>query len=199
MAFDSSRSFFTVAWEGRGAGTTGWDVFARQFDVQTGLPLGDEVRLNSILEGDQRRPALAPLPEGGIAVAWEGPDADGSGIYFRKWGSGLKPLSKEIPAKVLTPGAQTHPAVGHPLRCLLSLLGKRWRGRPRRPLHPELRQEPQPRKPGRTADQHRGARIAALAWAVGARGVPRASSGFAETRLSHILLADSYFTKGDLA
>jgi hypothetical protein len=112
VAYDPLGSFFTVAWESQGTGTTGWDVLARQFDAGTGAPLAGEVRLNATLAGDQRHPALALLPGGGLATAWEGPDTDGTGIYLREWTSALTPTSGEVAANTISAGLQAHPALG---------------------------------------------------------------------------------------
>src|SRR5436305_7152134 len=93
VAYDPSGLFFTVVWESRGPGTTGWDVLARQFNAGTGAPLGGDVRLNATLAGDQRHPALALQPGGSLAVAWEGPDGDGTGVVLRAFASSLAPSS----------------------------------------------------------------------------------------------------------
>ena len=45
-------------------------------------------------------------------MAWEGPDADGTGIYFREWTSALTPTSSEVAANSVAAGFQAHPALG---------------------------------------------------------------------------------------
>jgi hypothetical protein len=112
VAYDPSGAFFTVVWESLGSGTTGWDVLARQIDATTGAPLAAEVRLNATSAGDQRHPALALLPGGGLAAAWEGPDASGIGIFLHTFSSALTSTSAEVAANAGTAGFQAHPSLG---------------------------------------------------------------------------------------
>ena len=62
---------FAVVWTGAtGTGATG--VFAREFDA-AGARLDGATRVDAAADGPQGRPAAAPLPGGGFAVAWDGP------------------------------------------------------------------------------------------------------------------------------
>jgi|GEM_PF-6199676 hypothetical protein len=94
---------FAVAWEGPG---TGLDVYLREFDP-TGLPYGDEMVVNQTLAGDQGDPDLA-CNEAAMIVVWEGQDASGSGVYFRRVSS---PVGNETRANVGTAGDQDDASV----------------------------------------------------------------------------------------
>ena len=112
VLYDPTGTFFTVVWESQGPGTTGWDILARQWNASTAAPLTADVRLNATSAGDQRHPALALLPGGGLAVAWEGPDASGSGIFLHTFSNALTSTSAEVAANTTTAGFQAHPALG---------------------------------------------------------------------------------------
>jgi hypothetical protein len=85
---------FVVIWESAGGGDSGQDIFGQRFDAG-GAAVGDEFRLNASTSGDQGRPSVAGLPQGGFAVSWitsysGAPDA---GVYLRQFNSEGNALS----------------------------------------------------------------------------------------------------------
>ncbi len=53
------------------------DIFARRFDGQ-GQPVGDQVQLNTYVQGKQRYPDVAVAADGSFIAAWESEDQDGA-------------------------------------------------------------------------------------------------------------------------
>lgn len=47
----------------------------------------------------------------GFAVVWEGPDADGRGIFYRVYAGNGNPVTSQLPANFITAGDQTAPTV----------------------------------------------------------------------------------------
>ena len=68
---------FVVAWEG--PGNEGIDVYARLFDAH-GVPVGDEVRVNTALTGQRAFPRAAVARDGSFIVVWEDSGADATGM-----------------------------------------------------------------------------------------------------------------------
>jgi len=74
---------FVVVWEhdtGDPNATT--DIFARQFDSK-GLPVGDQIQLNSYIQGRQRYPDVAVAADGSFIATWESQGQEGTsyGIF----------------------------------------------------------------------------------------------------------------------
>ena len=63
---------FLAVWEGEGDGADGFDAYARLLDAD-GQPVGPQMRINSTLAGDQRRPQPATGADGQHLVVWYGP------------------------------------------------------------------------------------------------------------------------------
>ena len=57
-----------VTWEGRGVGDHN-GIFMRRFSADGA---SDEARVNQTTSGDQSRPVVAAVPDGGIVFAWQG-------------------------------------------------------------------------------------------------------------------------------
>lgn len=73
VAVDGTGNF-VVTWEsgsyyGDGPDGSGAAVRARHF-APTGVPIGDEVQVNTYTTGTQSSPAIAPAPQGAFVVAW---------------------------------------------------------------------------------------------------------------------------------
>jgi len=73
---------------------------------------GDEVRVNTIVAGDQSYPSVARLNDGGWIVAWQGRDAEGTGIYMQRYDArGTRVYASDVPVNVETAGEQYPPVV----------------------------------------------------------------------------------------
>src|SRR5687768_8111076 len=73
-------------------------------------PAGGEFLVNVTTDSDQTTPAVSAAADGGFLVAWRGPDADGSGVYARRYDASGGPLGGEFPVNTHTPLDQTKPA-----------------------------------------------------------------------------------------
>jgi hypothetical protein len=78
---------FVVAWRQiRGPdGSLSPGIFARRFDAG-GNRLGEEIEVNTFVEGRQKRPSVSMDGEGSFVVAWEGSDVEGPGFDPRPVG-----------------------------------------------------------------------------------------------------------------
>jgi Ca2+-binding RTX toxin-like protein len=82
-----SSGGFVVAWESDGHDGDGAGIYAQRFDVG-GNAVGDELRINSGTDGDQREPDVAATSDGGFVVTWKSNALDGSdsGVYAKRFG-----------------------------------------------------------------------------------------------------------------
>ena len=71
-----------VVWQARGLDGQDWGVFGRRFDAAA-RPMGREFRINSHVDGDQIRPAVAMDDEGGFVVVWASAQPNQSGWRLR--------------------------------------------------------------------------------------------------------------------
>jgi hypothetical protein len=113
-ALDETNEF-VVVWEGLDADNRG--IFLQRFS-QSGMPLGAEVPVNTITAGDQIAPKVAAsgrdLDVGDqniFAVVWQGPDADGSGIWVRRFDDSGAPLDTDELVNLTTAQNQQLPDV----------------------------------------------------------------------------------------
>src|SRR6185503_15317187 len=58
-------------------------VYAQRYDA-AGVPQGGEFLVNNTTLGNQSKPQVAMDAAGDFVVAWESPDAAGSGIFARR-------------------------------------------------------------------------------------------------------------------
>ena len=85
IAADSNTtSRFVIAWQG--PGSDGEDIYA-QFYSDNAQPDGAEITVNTTVAGDQTNPDVDVSDNFGrlATFAWEGPDADGTGIHARNF------------------------------------------------------------------------------------------------------------------
>ncbi|MBM4397429.1 MAG: putative metal-binding motif-containing protein, partial [Deltaproteobacteria bacterium] len=107
-AYDSG---YVAAWRSRGSDSDG-GVFARRFSL-TATAIGSEFRVHSATTGDQRAPALASLPDGRFAVAWQGPgDGAGNAVFVKRYKLDGT-FSADARVNTYTTGDQTRPSVAY--------------------------------------------------------------------------------------
>jgi len=109
IAMDDAGNM-VITWDGFDQDGDGWGVFGRLLD-DLGNPTTAEFQINQETLGDQRDSAVAMLPDGRFAVAWEGQDASGSGIFLRTFDADGIALSSEARVNVETDSYQTDPAI----------------------------------------------------------------------------------------
>ncbi len=92
----NGRGEFVIVWESRTDpdDVNEREVFGQRFD-NLSQPLGDEFQLNTVVEGDQRYPAVAMRQDGQFVAAWQSYGQDGSryGIFGQM---GPKPGSADF-------------------------------------------------------------------------------------------------------
>jgi hypothetical protein len=99
---------FAVAFTGRlGPLGSQQDVFARRYD-ESGIPQGDEFRVNTFTSDHQRRAAIAMTPSGAFVVAWESLSQDTANfysMYAQAYDAGGQPVGGElrVSASPITP------------------------------------------------------------------------------------------------
>ena len=86
---------FTVVWQSAEQDGSGYGVFARQFAADS-TPIAAEFQVNSATTGNQGAPSIAMNPvSGAITVVWQGPDAQGTGIFSQRFNADGSPLGAE--------------------------------------------------------------------------------------------------------
>lgn len=102
---------FIVAWASREQDGSAAGIFAQRFDA-SGLRLGGEFQVNSLVEGSQFDPAIATDGSGRFVVLWEGPDGDtlGSGVRGQRFDSLGDSLGPEFQVNSYLPGDQNYAA-----------------------------------------------------------------------------------------
>lgn len=106
---------FVVVWEsenGPGPDTSVTAVQARRLSA-TGVPLGDQMQLNTLVDGRQQAPDVAFLPDGTWLAAWQsqdsaGTDGDSYSIQLRRF-DGATPLGAEVQVNTTVAGSQDEP------------------------------------------------------------------------------------------
>jgi hypothetical protein len=115
VATAPNGSFFVVVWasfpvmgppqDGSGSG-----VFARIYDA-TGAPVTGEIQINTTTLGDQSFPAV-DANNTSFVVAWEGPDADDTGIFAQRLDATGTLVGPELELPGDATGEQRRPDVG---------------------------------------------------------------------------------------
>ncbi|WP_298938588.1 hypothetical protein, partial [uncultured Ruegeria sp.] len=103
---------FVVSWESTGYGADWGNVHLQRYDAG-GVALGDEVQVNATTAGEQDRPSIAALPDGGYVVSWvsDGQDGDGRGIYLQRYHVAGVAVGGEVQVNATTAGSQSLPSV----------------------------------------------------------------------------------------
>jgi len=86
------------------------DILARRLDPLGGSA-GDEFQVNILREGNQTEPAVATNPQGGFAVAWQGPGLDEEDVFLRLFDPNGTPTTDELLINSRTAGRQIYPSI----------------------------------------------------------------------------------------
>jgi hypothetical protein len=104
---------FVVTWEDDQDGNGFYQIMARGFSANGGSRFND-ITVNSVDDGQQRRPAIAMDAVGRFVVAWED-DQDGNG-FFQILARGFEPAGTasfaDITVNTVSDGQQLKPAIG---------------------------------------------------------------------------------------
>nr|WP_286186698.1 S8 family serine peptidase [Geitlerinema sp. P-1104] len=76
-------------------------------------PYGDEFRVNTHTDGNQRYSSVTDLPDGGFVVTWSSSSTDGSGtnVYGQRYDSDGNPLGSEFQVNTYTDDRQRYSSV----------------------------------------------------------------------------------------
>jgi len=85
------------------------DIVARRLD-ETGTPVGDELIVNVLTEGNQTEPAAAMDRQGRLAVAWQGPATD-EDSFLRVYNPQDIPVADDLLVNLRVAGRQLHPRI----------------------------------------------------------------------------------------
>ena len=98
---------FLAAWTSDDQDGDQSGVFAQVFD-EFGRPKGDEFQVNTYTAGDQQRPRVAALSNGGFVVVYESMLQDGSswGVFVRRYDSDGNPVGAESQVNTNTTNQQ---------------------------------------------------------------------------------------------
>jgi hypothetical protein len=103
-----------VVWSSLGQDGSGLGVYARRYSA-SGDALGEEFRVNTIVDGDQNDPSVSSDVEGNFVVVWESEAQDGNaaGVFGRRYGSTGEPLGDEFQVNVYSTSRQVGPSVSY--------------------------------------------------------------------------------------
>ncbi len=103
---------FVVTWQSDGQDGNGFGVYGQRYDV-TGVPIGDEFRINTYTNNYQTNPSVAALAHGGFVVTWQsgyGQDGSDYGVYGRQYNTVGVP-GNEFQVNTYINDAQAFPSV----------------------------------------------------------------------------------------
>lgn len=111
IAMDADGDF-VITWTGIGQDGSGQGVYAQRYD-STGVPQGEEFRVNSYTTGNQWRPAIAMSDAGDFVITWEGDNQDGSGtgIFAQRYNAAGVPQGSEFQVNTYATGHQWLPHI----------------------------------------------------------------------------------------
>jgi hypothetical protein len=106
------KSGYVVAWASNGQDKSGFGVYAQRY-TSSGAKAGTEFLVNTVKTGDQSRPAVAGLTNGGFVAVWQsnGEDKSGLGIYGQRYTAFGTKSGTEFKINKTTTGHQSLPAV----------------------------------------------------------------------------------------
>ena len=101
-----------ISWSSLGQDGDGWGVYARQYDL-TGIPQGDEFRVNTWTFNDQQQPAVAMDRGGNFVITWTSwhQDMSGAGVYAQAYDTVGAPRGAEFRVNFNSGNDQHNPSV----------------------------------------------------------------------------------------
>lgn len=107
-----SDGSFVVSWESLEQDRDGYGVYAQRFDA-SGMPQGQEFRVNTFTAGDQAPHSLMAHVDGGFVVSWSSYDQDNNspGIYAQRFDKNGIAQGHETRINTYTVGHQSGPSI----------------------------------------------------------------------------------------
>lgn len=109
IAMDGAGDF-VIGWESNYQDGDGYGIYARKFN-SNGVPTTNEFLVNQTTVGDQQNASVSIDSTGDFVVAWQGPDANGYGVFARRYNPAGVAQGNEIAVNVQTIDDQTNPVV----------------------------------------------------------------------------------------
>ena len=103
VAMDAAGDF-VVAWQ-KNDTASDLGIIARRF-AASGVPLGNEFRVNTVTAGNQYYPGVASDGVGNFVVIWGSADGDDTGVFAQRFASSGAPLGGEFRVNTYTTGVQ---------------------------------------------------------------------------------------------
>jgi hypothetical protein len=104
-----SGPHFVVVWASKDQDGDGYGVFGQRYGAAG--PIGPEFQVNVHTTGGEYRPDVALDSNGDFVVVWTQPDADGYGVFGRRYASTGAPEGGVFRVNTYTTGVQAFPAV----------------------------------------------------------------------------------------
>jgi hypothetical protein len=101
---------FVVVWSGGEYGTQNYDVFGQRFG-SSGTKIGGEFQVDAHTGMASRQPSVATDNDGDFAVAWTQFDANGYGVFARRYDESGNPEGAPVQVNTYTTGDQNRPSV----------------------------------------------------------------------------------------
>ncbi|MDR2154162.1 MAG: Ig-like domain-containing protein [Burkholderiaceae bacterium] len=95
---------FLVPWMFESS-STGYNLLGQIYN-SSGTPQTATFTINATVAGTQAVAQAVALPDGTYVIAWQGPDSDGTGLYFRRFSANGAALSGETAINMTTAGNQ---------------------------------------------------------------------------------------------
>ncbi|HSQ54628.1 MAG TPA: hypothetical protein VLM40_02700, partial [Gemmata sp.] len=103
---------FVVVWQSARQDGDGYGIFARKFNGFTKQWTGPEFQVNATTAGDQTNPKVAMDGAGNFTVVWQSPDADGTGIFGRRFlADGTPDPAGEFQVNTVSDTNQVEPSI----------------------------------------------------------------------------------------
>ncbi|MGB5339073.1 MAG: hypothetical protein WBO06_08270, partial [Gammaproteobacteria bacterium] len=111
VAMDAGGKF-VVAWQSENQDGNGQGIILQRYDAE-GVPLGNELLVNTMAVDNQTSPAIAMADDGRFVVAWQSKNQDGNGegVYGQLYAADGSVVGDEFLVNTLTNDNQTAPAV----------------------------------------------------------------------------------------
>lgn len=104
---------FVVAWQSQRQDGSGAGIYARRYDASAKTWAdANDVAVNATTLGDQVAPTVAMDGAGNFTVVWQGPDAEGTGIFRRRFAATGVAREGDTQVNVVSSYDQTTPTIG---------------------------------------------------------------------------------------
>lgn len=103
---------FVVVWQSVGQDGSDNGIYTQRF-LASGVPIGNEIAVNTYTADDQSQPGVVIYQDGGFLVVWEslGQDGSGGGIYLQLFDPSGNKIGGEQLVNTVTLGSQLNPSI----------------------------------------------------------------------------------------